>query len=176
MTSGLEQKWIALEEAKERMIALLQSMQNDQLYKKPNEDSWNMIQVVEHILFSEGGTVMYMCKKSSSGWDVLENEGEQESTNGAALVNRLASDEKYKAPAILPSPQGEASLEELIKKWEAIRVDFKNFLEDFDPQYSNKLVFKQPYAGMITLGNALLFLTEHINHHMPQLRSLATLS
>ena len=166
------ERWNELEAAKNAAISILSTSTEAQRIYKPSAESWSMIQVIQHILFSEGGTLGYMVKKTSSGWEVLDRVGEEQIANGSLLVNRLASGEKYKAPAVLPEPDGEESLESLEKRWNSLREQYAQFLNQLPIEFDDRLVFKQPAAGMLTLHYALDFLTEHIKHHLPQLETL----
>lgn len=165
-------KWEELEAAKNAAMSILSSSTEVQRNYKPSSESWSMIQVIQHILFSEGGTLGYMVKKTSSGWEVLDRVGEEQVANGARLVDRLASGEKYKAPSVLPEPDGEESFESLEKRWNALREQYAQFLNQLPNEFNDRLIFKQPAAGMLTLDYTLDFLTEHIKHHLPQLETL----
>jgi hypothetical protein len=175
MTESIPGYWNQLQAAKENFVGLVDAMNSEQRKLKPSDGGWNALQVVEHILFSETGTLGYMIKKTSSGWEGHDNEDMEHSEKGNQLIDRLKSDEKYKAPSILPEPKGEASWEELQERWMENRIHFEAFLNLFDPQFEHKLVFKQPYAGMITLEKALQFLCAHIHHHVPQIKALSAL-
>lgn len=165
-------KWEELEAAKNAAMSILSSSTEVQRNYKPSSESWSMIQVIQHILFSEGGTLGYMVKKTSSGWEVLDRVGEEQVANGARLVDRLASGEKYKAPSVLPEPDGEESFESLETRWNALREQYAQFLNQLPNEFNDRLIFKQPAAGMLTLDYTLDFLTEHIKHHLPQLEAL----
>lgn len=166
------EKWNELEAAKYAAMSILASSTPEQRSYKPSGESWSMIQVIQHILFSEGGTLGYMVKKTSSGWEVLDRVGDEQIANGTRLVDRLASGEKYKAPAVLPEPDGEETYESLEKRWNALREQYALFLNQLPNEFNDRLIFKQPAAGMLTLEYTLDFLIEHVKHHLPQLETL----
>ncbi|MFM9004182.1 MAG: DinB family protein [Flavobacteriales bacterium] len=66
------------------------------------QGEWSIAQVLEHLLASEGGTLGYMKKKSSGGWDSLEVAAAEHNEKSAAIHARLESNERYKAPDVLP--------------------------------------------------------------------------
>ncbi|MFY7708376.1 MAG: DinB family protein [Flavobacteriales bacterium] len=171
MTTAIENKLRDLTEAKYQALQYFEGLNSEQVNSAP-EGEWSMVQVIEHVLFSEGGTLGYMMKKTSSGFDSLDRVGDTERLAQTALVKRLDSGERYKAPAILPDPTGGASLAELNFKWDEIRNQLNAFVSSVPEEFYDRLMFKQPVAGMITLEGALDFLNSHLRHHFAQLERL----
>lgn len=172
MITLLESKFSELEQEKSRLLDLVKSVSSDKLQIKENEQAWSIIQVFQHILFSESGTLGYVMKKSSSGWHTLEVEGEIEKQNIHKLLTRLASNERYKAPDVLPDPTNDETIEEIQERWEVLRSKWRIFLDQVKEEDLNKLVFRQPAAGMITISATLDFLLSHLRHHEPQLERI----
>jgi hypothetical protein len=133
---------------------------------------WSIAQVVEHLLASETGTLGYMKKKSSGGWDALEDAGETHHASSAAINARLESNERYKAPDVLPEPSNTVALGELFEKWNALRTELVEFVSHIQPEHFHKLVFRQPAAGMLTVLHALDFMDAHLRHHLPQIERI----
>lgn len=134
---------------------------------------WSLAQVVEHLLASETGTLGYMQKKSSGGWDTLEDAGDDHHASSAAINARLESNERYKAPDVLPEPSNAIALSDLIEKWNSKRAELLDFVSHIQPEHFHKLVFRQPAAGMITVLHALEFMDAHIRHHIPQIARIS---
>lgn len=135
--------------------------------------AWSIAQVVEHILASETGTLGYMKKKSSGGWDSLEDAGDEHRASSAAINARLESNERYKAPDVLPEPSNALALGELFEKWNALRIELVEFVSHIQPEHFHKLVFRQPAAGMLTVLHALDFMDAHLRHHLPQIERIS---
>lgn len=171
MREEIEHRLAELEEAKTNALRYFEGLTSEQTARRMG-DEWSMIQVIEHILLSETGTLGYMMKKTSGGFDVLEKVSDQEKNAGEALVQRLRSGERYKAPSVLPEPEGHTSLEELAMKWNSLREKMKSFVLSVPEEHYDKLIFRQPAAGMITLHDTLRFLITHIRHHYPQLERI----
>lgn len=167
-------RWEALVNAKVTMLNELSTWSTENFQEKPVE-GWSASQVMEHLLSAEMGTLGYIKKKSSSGWDSLAVTGEAEIKNSRAVNERLVSPERYQAPSILPQPVNELSLQQLKQNWQALRLDMEQFLETIDPIHYDKLVFKQPIAGMLNILQALEFMTHHLQHHIPQLHRIKTM-
>lgn len=168
ITSHLQQ----LEEYLRLTLSTARNLEPVQFHQQPEAGSWSYCQVMEHILQSETGTLGYMLKKSSSGWDTLEDEGEEHESKGKALRERLQSNEKYKAPSILTDPPNTTSVATFEQEWPALRERLTAFVHAVEPHHYRKLVFKQPLAGMLTLPSTTAFLAHHFQHHMPQFETI----
>lgn len=153
------------------LLAELDSLSPQQLTTSQNE-SWSAVQVIEHIIWSETGTLGYMKKKTSSGWEGLPLTGEEENIKSSMLNARLVSEERYKAPAILPDPEGKKTLPELVNEWNVLRDELVNFVNGLDENFYDRLVFKQPIAGPLNLFQTLEFLNHHLRHHIPQIKRI----
>jgi hypothetical protein len=45
-------------------------------------------------------------------------------------------------------------------------------LQTIEPAHFNKLVFRQPAAGMLSVLHALEFMDAHLRHHLPQIQRI----
>jgi len=172
MTGELAIKWDAFEKARHEFLEHLSGFDTSNFNKQPEDGGWSASQVLEHILSSETGTLGYMMKKSSSGWDGLEVTGQEQHNNSKALNERLSSDMRIAAPAVLPQPTNTFTQEQIIEQWQQLRNKFQDFLNSIEERHYDKLVFKQPVAGMLNVVQAIEFLTLHIHHHIPQLQRI----
>lgn len=170
-TEEMKKAWIIWEFAKERMLDELEYWDVTKLTEAP-EGQWNSLQVLEHVMLSEKGCLEYMLKKTASGHEALDIMGEEQIKNSATLNEKLASDQKWKAPDAMPDPSGDASLSEMIVAWDELHSKYEKFLRQLDEAFYDRLVFRHPYAGPLSLEQTFEFLTEHINHHMHQLKRL----
>ena len=170
MHPDIEMRWKKLETSKQQFVSLLSNKQF-QAHAQPLA-GWSMAQVVEHLLASEGGTRGYMQKKSSGGWETLEDASAEHYEKGRAIIERLQSDERYLAPDILPQPTNAIALHKLLAQWDEQRQDLLKFIREIHPNHFHKLVFRQPAAGMLTVLHALEFMEAHLRHHVPQAERL----
>lgn len=165
-------RWNALEEALDGYFNLIDSWTEEQRKFQPNGE-WSANQVTEHMISSETGTFGYMKKKSSSGWEILEVTGQENKQNSETLNSRLSSDLRIKAPAVLPEPGNAFPHEGMKAQWKNMRIEMKSFFDAIDPIHYDKLVFKQPVAGMLNVLQTMEFLTNHIHHHYSQIHRIA---
>jgi len=133
------------------------------------ESGWSPLQALEHLLTSEQGVLRYCQKKTLAPAIELPLKTEENKQRSRHLNNRLKSDERYERPQGLPSPSGDKSLAEYAAHWQSLRDDWKQFLDEIPAEYHDRLVFKHPFAGRLSLGQTLEFMTNHIAHHFRQL-------
>jgi hypothetical protein len=171
MKTAIEQRWDELSASRELIMMDLSTWSKEQFAFQP-ADGWSASQVIEHIMSSETGTLGYMKKKSSGGWETLSTTSEQEKASSEALNKRLASNEKFKAPPVLPEPSNTFSYTELKSGWDKLRAEMHEFILTIEEQHFDKLVFRQPAAGMLNILQAMEFLNQHILHHIPQIERI----
>jgi hypothetical protein len=169
---GLIERWNALTEARTAFLEELEKLGDSRVALAPSDGGWSALQVMEHIMSSETGTLGYLKKKTSSGWEGLDLAGPEHEQAGTELVRRLQSAERYKAPSVLPEPAGSASYTALLEAWDQLRDDMEQFVFSLDEEFFPRLVFRQPAAGPLHLFHTLEFLTAHIHHHLPQLQRI----
>jgi uncharacterized damage-inducible protein DinB len=172
MHQDLTSELNALADQLQLYFQFARNLTDDQFHEQPTSQEWSLCQVMEHLFMSETGTLGYMVKKSSSGWDSLEVEGEEQIQNGRSLSMRLQSGEKYKAPSVLPEPPNTTTRQTFEHEWPKLREQLQNFVQGTPESHFNKLVFKQPYAGMISLPQAISFLKNHMTHHLAQAETI----
>ena len=157
---------------KRDLIARLDKWTSEELSNRVNKESWNAKQVIEHMLVSEAGTFHYIKKKTSSGWDALEEVKSEHRESSEKLQSALTSPKKWKAPPVLPDPKGEESWEQLKQKWQEMNRAFESLVKSMPEGGESKLVSKHPYAGRQTMEQTIAFLAEHIVHHQYQIDEL----
>jgi hypothetical protein len=112
-------------------------------------------------------------KKKSLGIETLKDSGLRQAIVSALLKFSQRIPFRYKAPNVIVDNTPEAlSAEEIMRRWDKSRAELKQFLEGIPENRSRRLIFKHPVGGMLNGKQALKFMYEHINHHLPQIKSL----
>ena len=78
---------------------------------------------------------------------------------------------KFKAPKAVSNPPI-TSLEELETDWTESRKRLRAFLDQYPEKWRNKAVYKHAILGRINLEDGLEFYSEHLGHHMRQLKRI----
>ena len=171
MNSELHAAWQLMEDARTKYLSLLDSWSDKRLHEQPS-GGWNALQVTEHLITSEYGTLHYLLKKTQAPASELEESDEQSAEASRKLNLALKSDLKWEAPGVLAPPSGAHSLAELTAKWDELRKGWFQLLSSIDEAYIRKQVFKHPIAGRIDLLQTLSFVENHIHHHVHQIRRI----
>lgn len=171
MDSELSAALEAFTQARIDFIKQVEQVPREQRSKHPAE-GWNVLQVMEHVITSEVGTLEYMKKKTLAPFEDIPIAG-ADSEEGSAQLNRaLQSEKKWKAPDVLPDPTGAQSFENMLAYWESLYEKYRVFLENLNPGYYHRAIFKHPISGRLNLTQTLDFLTNHIVHHGYQVKRI----
>lgn len=163
-----------LENQRQQLLNRLINIPADRLHASP-PGKWSAIRILTHLLTSEKLSVGYMYKKSL-GIETLPDSGMKQVVLSAALKISQRIPLRYKAPKIVEenTPE-ELSLPELIRQWDEVRNSLKGLLERIGTRHQKRLIFKHPLAGKFNAAQAVDFMYEHVNHHLPQIKRLLAL-
>lgn len=171
MNNDVKAAWLKMEEAKTSFLSMLSSWSTERLMAAPKE-GWSVLQIVEHLIMSENGTLDYLRRKAQAPAAELESAGEQEAEVSRKLNLALKSDQRWEAPPVLAPPRGDQPLERLIEQWSDLRAQWKKFLDELTPEYYDKKMFRHPLDGRLNIEQTVSFVEHHIRHHVHQLRRL----
>jgi hypothetical protein len=171
MDSAIQRRWQAMENMNSQILQEIKNWGTQELQHQNSSNDWNALQVIQHIIISEKGTLGYLMKKTSSGVEGLDKVTAMGKAAGTELQKALKSSEKWKAPNVMPDPEP-IDLEKSIAYWLSLRVKYEEFLGNLDPAFIPLEIFKHPLAGRIDLMDTLDFLSNHIQHHMYQLERI----
>lgn len=168
----IEQCLEEMSQAKQRFLNMIGDWTAEELRFRPDGEGWNALQIMDHIILSERGTLAYMMKKTSSGWEDIPVATEENAHNSGKLDDALISPSKWKAPSVMPDPTDDRELEEVIQYWHGLRIKFGEFVTQLPPEFHERQVFRHPYAGRLNLYHTLSFLSKHIDHHCHQIERI----
>lgn len=159
------------ESRKQNLFDHLSQLSTAQLHYTPNEVSWSIIQVLDHLLTSETASLNY-CRKKINAGDSLPKAGLFTSLKMEFYLMMLRSKIKFKAPMVVSNPSGSLSLIAMKQSHELQMNRLKDFIEAYPVKYVHKAIFKNPVIGRITLDQMVLFLDAHLQHHLYQINAL----
>jgi len=138
------------------------------LQKKPTENGWSVIQVINHLIMSETQSLMYLTKKINGIGEV--NDRQWTDFYKIPLMRLSMSGRiRFKAPKFVSNPSNVETLDEVKEKWNNQREKFRQFLDEFPDEHMEKKIFRHPFAGRITLLQTILFFNFHLYHHQTQI-------
>lgn len=171
MHSHFQEAYDKLERQRQQLLGRIKDLPED-VYATAPKGKWSIAQIITHLLTSERLSVGYM-KKKSLGIETLPDSGLKQVIVSGILKISQRVPFRYKAPAVIVENTPEAlPAEEVIRDWDKSRNDLKQFLESIPSKHYRRLIFKHPIAGMLNAEQALKFMYEHINHHLPQIHRL----
>jgi len=158
-----------LEASRRRALGAASGVPHEALNRAPAPGKWSALQVLHHVVTAEALTLGYIRKKMQAG-AALEKAGPASRLRLLALQVTLALPLRFKAPTITGDVPSESELPALRARWDEVRRSLDDLVRSFPPELLDRLVFRHPYAGRMTLAHALGTLEAHLDHHIPQVK------
>jgi uncharacterized damage-inducible protein DinB len=158
-------------EAKRRaVLATIGSIPDEVLNRRPGEGEWSVVQVLAHVCLGEQLSVEQLRKRmaTESPLQGVRRAGLGSRLRSMALSLALRSPLRFKAPARSTELPEHESLPALVERWDAVRADLATLLDELPPERATETLFSHPRAGRLTVGQALRFMEEHLDHHRAQ--------
>ncbi|WP_069130293.1 DinB family protein [Rhodohalobacter halophilus] len=161
-----------LEKQREDLLKFLKTHSEDQLHFKPDPNSWNMLQVIRHLVTAESLSFRYIKRKMSDSAAIPEV------TLGAKVRSLLLKfalklPVKFKAPKVAEVNEEYPDFEMMIDEWNSVRYELKGLMIQADEEIFNKTIYKHPRAGYLTLHQTIHFMKDHIDHHIKQIERIS---
>ena len=159
-----------LEEKTQGLLTLLEGFTHTQLNSTPTPNVWSPMQVLNHVLKSEMGSLAYVKKKLSFN-PTLKKAGLISSIRSFFLQGFLMTPLKFNAPkgfntADLPA---ESRLIDIAEKWSIHRRELKTFIQGIDHSRLDEVIYKHPAAGRLSIRQMMLFFIRHFDRHQKQI-------
>ncbi len=171
MHKSLESTFRIIESDLESLIAELSVYPEELLSKKPSPNAWSVLEVLQHLMIAEKGSMAYVKKKTSYP-DSLKNAGLADHYRKLRLHLFLHLPIKVKAPAVVGENQFDpnATFAGVVADWRAVRFEMKQFLDSVPDDWAQKLTYRHAFAGRMTFSGMLMFFNGHFHRHYKQIR------
>jgi DinB superfamily len=171
VTPSLQKSFDRLERQRSQVLGMLKNLPEEKFHVAPT-GKWMVAQIITHLITSETLSLGYMRKKSL-GIDGLKDSGLKQVVVFWLLKISQRIPVRYKAPkAVVENTPSAFSKDELLSRWDNSRRELNNFLNTIPDNYSRRLIFKHPVAGMLDARQTVGFMYEHVLHHLPQIKRL----
>ena len=160
-----------LENLRSDLINEYDSYTHDQLLFSPEQDRWNLLQVLDHLIVYEKSSSIYM-KRQLSAKKYPPAPGFKSKVHYKFYKISLVLPFRYKAPVIVDSSRKTPRLEHLKENWETIRKEIKMIVETTDEDLLTLGIYEHPRTGSMNMEQTLDFLKRHILRHKKQIRRL----
>ncbi|MFK7983543.1 MAG: DinB family protein [Saprospiraceae bacterium] len=165
---------IHLKNLDQKLTLLLRDLKtytDAKLNEQPSDSEWSVLQIMQHLMKAEAGSVSYVQKKLSYEPE-LANANVLSSFRSVYLNMALTSPFKIKAPAQISGDALSTNLTfwEVAKQWKGQRNELNTYLESLPEDYFIKDLYKHPLSGKMTLSSMLSFFNKHVDRHTRQIK------
>lgn len=155
------------------LLKVLKDYSEKTLNKKPTEDKWSVLQIMNHLILAEGYGQNYVVKKLSFNPE-LKKAGFPAVWRTFLMKTYLKYPFKVNAPdavgtEVLPA---ESSFWETAKTWKNQREELRLLFENMPAENFDKEIYKHPFAGRLTLDGLLDFHIAHFARHKKQINKI----
>ena len=171
MKQTVYQSFQQLEFKKKLLLDEVSGLPIERLCQKASDGDWSTIQIINHLILSEQGTVAYMQKKLLQK-DQLQKAGWKSKWRILVLKIALVLPIKYKAPKVLPDPSNDSGIEDCCQRWDSVRIQLNELLNNLPEPVFKMELFKHPVAGRMNINQAISFMTAHLARHHQQIRRI----
>ncbi|MEM8886495.1 MAG: DinB family protein [Bacteroidota bacterium] len=168
MNASLQKEFTSFEQKKSKLLSKLDSFSNPVLSQRPDESSWCVLQVLEHLEKIELAAITYLEKKLSHDAP-LKKSGFMTNVKSFALHTALRIPfARYRAPKRLMGGNEPRNYEEIKESWSATRQRFQKILEPMSEELVHAEFFNNPNVGRIKIIQQMSFLNLHFDRHRKQ--------
>ena len=171
MNPKLEAQYLKLEETRNQLLDELEGLDESLLNLPPAEGKWSVNQIIAHLIQVEQLTNSSVQRKVQQQ-DSLETSSVRHAFRSLLVKLVLNSGVKIKAPAAVANVPERATLAALRTQWDASRYNLEDTLTEIPQELMSKCLFRHPYAGPLSITQAMTFLQDHFNHHARQITQL----
>lgn len=167
---SLQSRYDRLERVTATLLTRIAAHTPAQQRFRPDDRAWNMLQVAEHLLSAEAGINQGLQKRPPAQATRRLTWRNHWNTFWLQVFLRLPL--KFAAPRVLPPPQGAQSIDDIRAAWRTERETLYCTLADVPRDKLAFYAFKHPYTGGMDLAGMLDFMTNHVRHHLIQLKRI----
>lgn len=155
------------------LLKILKDYSEKTLNKKPGQNKWSVIQVMNHLILVEGYGKSYVEKKLSFN-PKLQKAGIGGTWRKFIMSTIVKFPFKIKAPDLVTGDNlpVESGFWETAKKWKQQREELRTFLEAIPQDHFNKELYKHPLAGKMSLYGLMDFNVAHFKRHKKQINKI----
>ncbi len=160
-----------LDASLQRLETQLHAYSSEELNRRPMPDQWSVMQVVNHLMMAETGSLNYLRKKLSTP-SPMKKAGISAAFRTWFLNLSLSiTFIKYKAPASVSEDKLPvvSDRDTVLQQWKTTRQELRSFLNTLPADLFDKEAYRHPRAGRMTMQQMLSFLETHFNRHLNQI-------
>jgi hypothetical protein len=155
---------------KQRILLMTElSIYNDAtLNKKPSPEAWSAVQVMQHLMGSEAGSLAYM-KKKLSYTNKIPRAGFMSYVRRIGLSIIFALPLKFKAPKHIETFPDYANFDSLKNQWASQRLELQYFMDSIPDNMFKTTLWRHAVVGKMSITQMLSFFHSHTERHRGQI-------
>lgn len=152
------------------LLRELKNYSDAKLNEQPDEKSWSVLQIMQHLMKSESSAIGYVQKKLSFN-PALKKANLISSVRSSFLNIAFVMPLKLKAPAYMSGDAliSDLTFWEIAKEWKQQRKELETYLQGLSADYFEKDLYKHPIGGRMPLSGMLSFFSSHMDRHIRQI-------
>lgn len=170
MHPSLQSRYDQLQRVTATLLDRIEAHSAAQQRFQPDGESWNMLQVAEHLLTAERGINVVFERYPPA--EASRPLTWRQHWNAFLLQVFLRLPLRFAAPRVLQPPQGAMELADIRAAWQTERATLHATLDGVPAERLRYYAFKHPRTGGMNLASTLDFMTNHVRHHLVQLRRI----
>lgn len=172
MRTKLNSTFDEIEALKTSILNDFDQLSPNQLSFKPTSKKWSLLQVMEHLMLAETGSINYVNKK-------ILDPAKLEAYSLKAAFRYWWLQFFLKIPFIRirnrptqVTPTLKPDFNDVNLRWDIARKALRKFIDTHQDATLKKLVYKHPVAGRLNGLQMMQFFKLHINHHKKQIERI----
>jgi len=171
MNSQLENLYDKIEEQRKSLLLSLSTLSQGKLNERLR-GKWSINQIIAHLITAENLSIRYLNKKIL-GINEAKDSGLLEELKMLLLIVSQRLPLKFKAPkVVVDHTSKETDLNKLVGEWDKTREELKNLLDRMEDHHLKRKIYRHVAVGMLNIQHTLIFMKEHVGHHLPQIKYL----
>lgn len=163
-----------LAERRQRLLGELATLSHATLNRRPDADSWSLLQVAEHLELVESAMLGTMRQTRATGRTLRRRP---KNYLGYAIFRVvMATGIRVRVPGrvqtIVTPPDSTGDLDAIAARWAQTADALEAHVRGCGPDELRRFVALHPITGPLTPRQVLLFLRRHLDHHRRQIRRI----
>jgi uncharacterized damage-inducible protein DinB len=160
-----------LEQSRARVLGLVEATDQRRRSVQPADGKWSMLQVVEHLVLAEEGTLRVF----EQGPPPQPKVKVRSVLVLRAIEGLFGMRLRLPVPSKSLTPTVPESLEALRLRWTTASDGITQCVGALESDDLRQPRFRHPLAGWVTVGHGLDFLERHVRHHQRQVHRIRRL-
>jgi len=163
MLTDIKDKLDSLTKKREDLLGIIANRSTEELTYKAAADKWSVVEVVEHLVIVDQDLLNQIASRDPN--PPLDSRA-RSAENFKTVIKVMERDIPVDVPDERAEPHGRFTLDELLNRWADIQQKLHGRLAEVNSENKDKLVYRHPFAGPLTITETLHFIVVHFDNHM----------